>query len=105
MHAVGWLYVPTDCKDGAPAAAKCRLHVAFHGCEQYQDKIDDDFYWDGGYNRWAEANDIVVLYPQTTQASVNPNRCWDFWRYSGSGLRQPEWNADAGREGHGGSPA
>ena len=93
MHAVGWVYVPTDCKDRAPTAAKCHLHVAFHGCEQYQDKIGDDFYWDGGYNRWAEANNIVVLYPQTAAWTSkfdpvgftgNPSGCWDFWGYSGS---------------------
>jgi hypothetical protein len=93
LHAVGWLYVPTRCADGAPAGAHCRLHVAFHGCEQYQDQIGDDFYWDGGYNRWAEANDIVVLYPQTRPWTSlfdplgftgNPKGCWDFWGYSGA---------------------
>jgi poly(3-hydroxybutyrate) depolymerase len=24
------------------------------------------------------------LYPQTKASAANPNRCWDFWGYSGS---------------------
>ena len=59
------MYVPADCLDEAASTEVCHLHVAFHGCQQYTDLIDDDFYWDAGYNAWAEANRIVVLYPQT----------------------------------------
>ena len=32
-----------------------------------------------GFNRWAEANNIVVLYPQTGAQAVNS--CWDWWGY------------------------
>jgi hypothetical protein len=99
LAEVGYVYVPASCADGG-AAAPCRLHVAFHGCSQNEAAIDDDFYWDGGYNRWAEANRIVVLYPQATAWRAgwdpfglggNPNGCWDWWGYSGSDY--------AGREG------
>jgi hypothetical protein len=91
LHATGWLYVPAACGGGTGQA--CRLHVAFHGCDQHQDLIEDDFYWDGGYNRWAEANDIVVLYPQATPWTTawdpfgyagNPKGCWDWWGYGGA---------------------
>ncbi|HEX7635306.1 MAG TPA: fibronectin type III domain-containing protein [Noviherbaspirillum sp.] len=34
-----------------------------------------------GYNRWADTNNIVVLYPQTTNGNGNPNGCWDWWGY------------------------
>src|SRR5215213_196433 len=78
LHGVGHVYVPRKC-----AEESCRLHVAFHGCNQDVDKIQDDFFRDAGYNRWAATNNIVVLYPQTTQAATNPNRCWDFWGYTG----------------------
>ena len=87
----GFVYVPAACRDDAPAPAACRLHVAFHGCRQYTALIDDDFYWDAAYNRWAEANRIVVLYPQATAwnrmldptgLTANPNGCWDWWGYS-----------------------
>jgi hypothetical protein len=79
LHDVGYLYVPTSC-----AAEQCRVHVAFHGCNQNVDSVFDDFVRDAGYNRWAASNNIVVLYPQTTASAANPNRCWDFWGYSGS---------------------
>jgi hypothetical protein len=78
MHGVGYVYVPRSCDD-----QQCRLHVAFHGCRQDMDSIHDDFVRDAGYNRWAATNNIVVLYPQAAASSNNPNRCWDFWGYSG----------------------
>ncbi|MCC6946292.1 MAG: hypothetical protein IT539_00860 [Bradyrhizobiaceae bacterium] len=85
MSGVGYVYVPKQC-----LTQSCRLHVAFHGCRQEvdnrgSDRAHDDFVRDGGYNRWAAANDIVVLYPQlTSMPAFNPNACWDFWGYSGA---------------------
>jgi hypothetical protein len=32
-----------------------------------------------GYNRWADSNNIVMLYPQTSLAATNS--CWDWWGY------------------------
>jgi hypothetical protein len=90
MNPRGQVYIPEACAAGAT----CRLHVAFHGCSQYQENIGDAFYANAGYNRWAEANDIVVLYPQTRAfehsfmgiplAWPNPRGCWDWWGYTGS---------------------
>lgn len=87
----GFLYVPEACAEGA----ECRLHVAFHGCRQGASEVGDDFVWGAGYNGWAEANRIVVLYPQVepwTRAldpsgfTANPRGCWDWWGYSGEGF-------------------
>lgn len=39
-----------------------------------------------GLNRWAETNNIIVLYPQTITSDVvpfNPKGCWDWWGYTG----------------------
>ncbi len=92
LGAVGYLYVPAGCMETATSGVRCRLHVAFHGCQQTTDLIDDDFYWDVGYNRWAEANNIVVLYPQAVAwkpswdpsgFASNPRGCWDWWGYTG----------------------
>ena len=84
MGDTGYLYVPAACESGDTA---CRLHVAFHGCLQGADRIGDAFYWGAGYNRWAEANDIIVLYPQAIGSSnvalYNPLSCWDWWGYTG----------------------
>jgi pimeloyl-ACP methyl ester carboxylesterase len=94
LDATGWLYLPRACEQ---AGAKCAVHVVFHGCEQGQSfKVVGKEYGrqfvDGtGYNRWAEAGKIVVLYPQikpNEQGSLidpyryNPKGCWDFWGYT-----------------------
>jgi len=31
LDSVGFVYIPTGCKD---RAKRCRLHIAFHGCIQ-----------------------------------------------------------------------
>lgn len=85
MNALGHVYVPEACA----ARARCRLHVAFHGCHQYEGEIADAFYTRAGYNEWAEANNIIVLYPQAAPLTTlwfpwpNPAGCWDWWGYTG----------------------
>jgi poly(3-hydroxybutyrate) depolymerase len=90
MSETGYLYVPKSCKQGEP----CRLHIAFHGCQQYAENIGMDFVKGAGFNEWAEKNHIVVLYPQATRslpspltpsAPLNPNGCWDWWGYNDTG--------------------
>lgn len=87
LSGAGYIYIPDVCR-----SEECRLHVAFHGCRQNADargdeRVHDDFVRDAGYNRWAAANRIVVLYPQATEAPGNPRGCWDFWGYSGDRWR------------------
>lgn len=78
MAASGWAYVPASCGAGQ----QCKVHVALHGCQQDPTKIQDKYYRSTGYNRWADTNNIVVLYPQTAPSSSgNPNGCWDWWGY------------------------
>jgi poly(3-hydroxybutyrate) depolymerase len=85
----GYVFVPAPCRSGA-----CKIHVAFHGCRQGAKQIGTRFVEKAGYNRWAETNRIIVLYPQTVARSgfaagswtwlYNPKGCWDWWGYSGS---------------------
>ena len=82
LRAAGYVYVPNTCR-----AQSCRLHVAFHGCRQGIEAVHDDFVRDAGYNGWAAAARIVVLYPQVAPSRANPNGCWDFWGYSGQDYR------------------
>jgi poly(3-hydroxybutyrate) depolymerase len=93
MSRTGWVYVPLSCEQGA----LCRVHVVFHGCRQYpgypyasgpQGQFGDTFVRNSGYNRWADTNTLVVLYPQanalttgTRLPRTNPNGCWDWWGY------------------------
>lgn len=77
----GYLYLPASCAGGEP----CRVHIAFHGCRQYAGEVNDSFYRNAGYNRWADNNGIVVLYPQTLATNLgpfNPKGCWDWWGYT-----------------------
>ena len=90
LAARGYVYVPTGCS----ASTRCRLHIAFHGCLQNEEAVGDAFYRHAGYNEWAEANDIVVLYPQAAAvierlAGIgiewpNPQGCWDWWGFTGA---------------------
>jgi hypothetical protein len=71
----GYVYVPTSCK-----TTTCRVHVVFHGCKQNAGAVGDAVYNHGGYNKWADTNNIIVLYPQTVTTGTNDG-CWDWWGY------------------------
>lgn len=96
MAGTGYLYVPANCSSGSTV---CKLHVALHGCVQNYDKIGDKFINNTGYNKWADTNNIIILYPQTAvdntshstpgSGSVsNPNACWDWIGWYGSDYDQ-----------------
>jgi poly(3-hydroxybutyrate) depolymerase len=82
MASTAYLYVPHSCE---AAGTRCKVHVALHGCLQSADSVGDKFVADTGYNRWADSNDMLVLYPQVDNAALasNPNGCWDWWGYTG----------------------
>jgi poly(3-hydroxybutyrate) depolymerase len=74
----GYVYVPASCAAGD----RCRLHVSFHGCLQNYASVGDAYTAHAGYNKWADTNNFVVLYPQTAKSQTspsNPNACWDWW--------------------------
>jgi poly(3-hydroxybutyrate) depolymerase len=79
LDDVAYAYVPQSCSSGNT----CKLHVAFHGCLQGASLVGDAFYTHAGLNEWADTNRIVVLYPQVTKSSTNPQGCWDWWGYTG----------------------
>lgn len=83
MDEIGFVYVPQRC-----ATERCRLHVAFHGCRQGEAEVGERFVREAGYNRWADTNGLVVLYPQAVKRYspfvFNPRGCWDWWGYSGA---------------------
>ena len=81
LHDTGFAYVPAAC---AARSERCRVHIVFHGCKQTVADIQERYVRDTGYNRWADSNGIVVLYPQAkSEKLANPNGCWDWWGYSG----------------------
>ena len=101
MDDSGWLYVPAACRQNA-----CRLHVALHGCRQYPSyryfqfgagfvTFGTTFVRNAGYNKWADTNRIIVLYPQATAVPDEGNLegCWDWWGYD-----DPDYAAKSGRQ-------
>ena len=81
LDDTGFVYVPAQC-----ATERCRIHVAFHGCRQGAAEIGERFVREAGYNRWADTNALVVLYPQAIKRYspfvFNPRGCWDWWGYT-----------------------
>jgi poly(3-hydroxybutyrate) depolymerase len=58
----------------------------FHGCKQTPEDIGDTYVQRAGYNRWADSNAIIILYPQAKSTLLgNPNGCWDWWGYGEAG--------------------
>ena len=83
VAAEGAVYVPATCRD----TAGCAIHVVFHGCEQNRAQVGDAFIRGSGFARWADANRLIVLFPQTKRSTVNPKACWDWWGYTGLDYR------------------
>lgn len=82
MADEGFVYIPERCRE---TPGLCRLHVVLHGCAQDPSIAGESLVRDGGYNGWAEAAGLVVLYPATKKSVANPQGCWDWWGYTGSG--------------------
>lgn len=88
LDATGFVFVPDRCRQ----QRRCRVHVALHGCRQGRPFVGDMFARQAGYNGWAAAHDLIVLYPQVRPSApsflawwqpYNPRGCWDWWGYTG----------------------
>jgi len=77
--STGYAYVPKACADGE----RCKLHISFHGCAQNYQFVGMDYVTKTGFNKWADTNNIIVVYPQTVKDELlgNPEGCWDWWGY------------------------
>ncbi|MEV8590848.1 PHB depolymerase family esterase [Streptomyces sp. NPDC051180] len=84
MGNEGFAYVPLSCQSGA----SCRLMVTLHGCYQYFGLVGNALMDKGYLNEYADTNDMIVLYPQTTTMSGNPRGCWDWWGYKSADYAQ-----------------
>ncbi len=71
------VFTPTSCPAGG-----CRLHLVLHGCMQSREQLGDVFASTSGYLPWAEANGIVLAFPQVRPQPKNPLGCWDWWGYT-----------------------
>jgi poly(3-hydroxybutyrate) depolymerase len=89
MGDVAYAYIPKSCD-----TETCKVHVAFHGCQQGASQIGDRYYTTTGYNEIADTNNMIVLYPQAEPSPAipfNPKGCWDFWGYSSPDQTRPNF--------------
>jgi len=87
LMETAYLFVPPACAEGNKS---CALHLVLHGCAMSAEVVGTDFIEQSGYLPWAEANDIVLAFPQVEKslmAPLNPHGCWDWWGYSGEDYR------------------
>lgn len=75
-----FMYIPETCKN---ETASCAFHLVLHGCAQSSQQVDTAFIEQSGYLPWAQANDIVLAFPQVASGATNPYACWDWWGYTG----------------------
>ena len=77
-----FIFVPPHCATGERV---CRLHLWFHGCGG-PDRFYNASVHYAGFNEWAEANDLVILYPAmrnwggTYETKIG---CWDAYGQTG----------------------
>jgi len=81
LNPTGYVYIPNNCMD---TSNSCRVHVVFHGCEQTISDIGTLYTTNTGYNSWADANNLIILYPQAAVNYIlgNPFGCWNWWGYA-----------------------
>lgn len=83
MDDVGFAYIPPECGAGG-----CETHVVIHGCSQGREVLGDEFARHTGYNRWADTNGLIMVYPQFVSSPINPNGCADWFGYTGTNYAQ-----------------
>jgi hypothetical protein len=107
MSPFGYVYVPESVRQGATARG---VHIALHGCKQgysytnyafgradtaNQPPYGNRYITTTGYNEIADANDIIMLYPQATgdddNEAQNPDGCWDWWGYTSRDAEHPDY--------------
>ena len=80
LDETAYLFVPPAC---TATGADCALHLVLHGCAQSATQVQTGFIEQSGYLPWAEANQIVLAFPQAKPSMPNALACWDWWGYSG----------------------
>jgi len=77
----GIIYVPQKCADGT----QCALHIALHGCSELF-VFEDILMHTMSFNRWAETNNIVMLWPHIGPHGTTKEErqgCWDSYGQTG----------------------
>ena len=75
----GLAYVPAACE--GPASARCRVHVNYHGCTK--NSWPERLVWARSIhlNEYAEANALLVVYPQAAGSVSSGEGCFNWASY------------------------
>lgn len=79
LAEAGFVYQPSACE-----SHECDIHMVLHGCRQGAEIVKRQFIEQAGYLRWAEGNDLILIFPQVAASLTNPAGCWDWWGYTGA---------------------
>lgn len=104
----GYAYIPSAVASGEARAIG--VHIVLHGCKQgyaYVDYVNgrediqntppygNRYVLTTGYMEWAEANNLILLFPQADGGDSvevqNPDGCWDWWGYSSETPNEPDY--------------
>lgn len=106
MSPFAYVYVPSSVADGTQARG---VHIVLHGCKQgydFQDFLGGvrnrnvppygaRYMTTTGYMEMAEANDLLLLFPQIGGSDdtilQNPDGCWDWWGYTAPDPQVPDY--------------
>lgn len=107
MAPFGYVYIPSKVAEGGEALG---VHIAIHGCKQGYDYVNyvngipdmrnqppygSRYITTTGYMEIAEANDLIVVFPQVggddDAAIQNPDGCWDWWGYTAKDPQAPDY--------------
>jgi len=89
------VYVPVGCEKQLDG---CRVHLNYHGCTPRSWKQRRLWVLSIGVNEYAEANNIVIVYPQ---AGGNPDvgaGCWNWLPYNAAGFHDPHFDTHEGAQ-------
>ena len=64
---LGFYFVPPLCEEGS---VQCKLHVFFHGCQMGYEFIGTDFIQTAGFLEVAEANNMIMLFPNVSKINL-----------------------------------
>mmetsp|Transcript_129729 Transcript_129729/g.258818 ORF Transcript_129729/g.258818 Transcript_129729/m.258818 type:complete len:358 (-) Transcript_129729:163-1236(-) len=81
------IYVPTACEataNGIPNG--CQVHVNYHGCTPKSWSERREWALNLDLNEYAEANNIIVVYPQAGGNPAIGTGCWNWLKYHGDPL-------------------
>ena len=91
----GLAYVPQWCK--GEAGRSCRIHVNYHGCISGKAWIKRQLWATSlDLNEYAEANSIIVLYPQTAGSKAAGDGCWNWISYKNDPWFDTRWGLQLG---------